>query len=133
MGKLWTYLTDTSVYKLVLTIEAFKSWSGDRWPGQGLSKSTIRQFDNFRLRINSCLVLNVKFFSMNYIGIYTYGITFLLLSGFGTGPWSFPLKIPLLITCSGYLRSFKNCLNSSKRIINFSGLDAKTIILFARL
>ena len=58
---------------------------------------------------------------------------FLLFLGFGAGQWSFALKILLLITCSGYFYSFKNCFNSSKLIITFSGLDTKTIILLARL
>ena len=63
----------------------------------------------------------------------TNGITFLLFSWFGAGPWRFALKILLLTICSGYLHSFKNFLNLPKQIITFSGLNTKTIILLARL
>ena len=45
------------------------------------------------------------------------------------------MEILLLITCSGYLQSLENCLNSSKRIIDFSRLDTKptTSILIVRI
>ena len=45
------------------------------------------------------------------------------------------MEILLLITCSGYLQSLENCLNSSKLIIDFSRLDTKptTSILIVRI
>ena len=52
LAKLWTYLPN-QICELGLIIEAFFG------PSQGLHKTTVRQFDNFYLSNNSCLVLNI--------------------------------------------------------------------------
>ena len=52
-------------------------------------------------------------FSELFISVLTITLSISFLSGFGAASLSFALKILLY---SGYLETFKNCLNSSKQI-----------------